>query len=79
MKLTRRDYLKAQAALTAATAAGITLPAHATPLAAGDEAKLKWSKAPCRFCGTGCGVMVGVKDGRVVATHGDRRRKSTAG
>ena len=28
-------------------------------------------KAPCRFCGTGCGVMVAVKDGRVVATHGD--------
>ena len=33
--------------------------------------ELRWSKAPCRFCGTGCGVMVGVKDGRVVATHGD--------
>ena len=47
MKLTRRDYLKTQAALAAATAAGITLPAHATPLATGEEAKLKWSKAPC--------------------------------
>ncbi len=34
-------------------------------------AELKWSKAPCRFCGTGCGVMVAVKDNRVVATHGD--------
>jgi anaerobic selenocysteine-containing dehydrogenase len=22
---------------------------------------LKWDKAPCRFCGTGCGVMVGVQ------------------
>ena len=32
---------------------------------------LKWSKAPCRFCGTGCGVMVAVKDNRVVATQGD--------
>ena len=40
--------------------------------AGGIEAlKIKWSKAPCRFCGTGCGVMVGVKEGRVVATHGD--------
>jgi nitrate reductase NapA len=36
-----------------------------------NAAKLKWSKAPCRFCGTGCGVTVGVKDNRVVATHGD--------
>ena len=33
--------------------------------------RLKWSKAPCRFCGTGCGVTVAVKDNRVVATHGD--------
>jgi nitrate reductase NapA len=79
MKLTRRDYLKTQAALTAATAAGITLPAHANPLATGAEVKLKWSKAPCRFCGTGCGVMVGVKDGRVVATHGDQQAEVNRG
>src|SRR5688572_13375694 len=79
MKLTRRDYLKTQAALTAATAAGITLPAHANPLATGAEVKLKWSKAPCRFCGTGCGVMVGVKDGRVVTTHGDQQSEVNRG
>src|SRR4051794_23402095 len=79
MKLTRRDYLKTQAALTAAAAAGITLPAQANPLATGDEVKLKWSKAPCRFCGTGCGVMVGVKDGRVVATHGDQQAEVNRG
>jgi nitrate reductase NapA len=30
-----------------------------------------WGKAPCRFCGTGCGVQVGVSDGRVVAVRGD--------
>ena len=28
-------------------------------------------KGVCRFCGTGCGLSVGVKDGRVVATKGD--------
>jgi len=32
---------------------------------------IKWDKAPCRFCGTGCSVLVGTKDGRVVATQGD--------
>jgi len=32
---------------------------------------LAWSKAPCRYCGTGCGVEVGVKDGRVQAVRGD--------
>jgi nitrate reductase NapA len=32
---------------------------------------MKWHKAPCRFCGTGCGVTVAVKSNRVVATLGD--------
>ena len=34
---------------------------------------IKWDKAPCRFCGTGCHVMVGVKNDRVVAIAGDRK------
>ncbi|MCY2966039.1 MAG: molybdopterin-dependent oxidoreductase [Planctomycetota bacterium] len=32
---------------------------------------LTWSKAPCRFCGVGCGVEVGVHDNKVVAVRGD--------
>ena len=72
MSLSRRDMLKAQAAAIAATAANIALPAAAQPVAQGiGSLEIKWSKAPCRFCGTGCGVMVGVKGGKVVATHGD--------
>ena len=52
--------------------AGIPLPGLAQGVdARKDAAELKWSKAPCRFCGTGCGVTVAVKDNRVVATHGD--------
>ncbi|MEK7317160.1 MAG: molybdopterin-dependent oxidoreductase, partial [Candidatus Eisenbacteria bacterium] len=35
-------------------------------------ADLAWKKAPCRFCGTGCGVEVGIKDGRAVAVRGDQ-------
>jgi nitrate reductase NapA len=35
------------------------------------EADLDWRKAPCRFCGTGCGVEVGIEDGRVMAVRGD--------
>jgi nitrate reductase NapA len=34
-------------------------------------ADIRWDKAPCRFCGTGCSVLVGTKDGRMVATQGD--------
>jgi nitrate reductase NapA len=70
--LSRRDLLKAQVAAVAAAATGITLPAAAQPIAGGiGTLEIAWSKAPCRFCGTGCGVMVGVKEGKVVATHGD--------
>lgn len=71
-RLTRRDYIKAQAISVAAAAAGVCVPTEAANLVTDTEAtQLKWSKAPCRFCGTGCGVMVGTKAGRVVATHGD--------
>ena len=67
----RRTFLKISA-MTAATAA-----AHRSAWA-GDTAMelqpdLQWHKAPCRFCGTGCHVMVGVRDGRVVAVAGDEK------
>jgi len=72
MTMTRREFIRNTAVATAASAAGMTLPADATNiLLEGDQTQLKWDKAPCRFCGTGCGVNVAVKDGRVVATHGD--------
>ena len=65
----RREFLK-QAALAAASSvlAG-TMPRNL--IAAEGADGLVWQKAPCRFCGTGCGVMVGVKRGRVVAVQGD--------
>jgi len=31
----------------------------------------QWDKAVCRFCGTGCGIMVAVKDDKIVAVKGD--------
>lgn len=42
-------------------------------LATASEADLTWTKAPCRYCGTGCGVEVGVKENRVVAVRGDEK------
>lgn len=78
--VSRRDVLKAQAASIAAAVAGISLPAEAQPVPGGIATlDIKWSKAPCRFCGTGCGVMVGVKDGQVVATHGDMQAEVNRG
>ena len=74
MTLSRREMLKAQAAGVAALAANMSVPANAQPVTGGvDSLQIKWSKAPCRFCGTGCGVMVGVKEGKVIATHGDMK------
>lgn len=79
-QLKRRDVLKAHAAAVAAATAGISLPATAQPVPGGvGSLEIKWSKAPCRFCGTGCGVMVGVKQGQVVATHGDMQAEVNRG
>lgn len=72
MKLKRREFIKANAVAMAAAAAGMQAPASASNLITrADETNLTWSKAPCRFCGTGCSVNVATKDGKVVATHGD--------
>jgi len=70
--ISRRDVIKAQAVAAAAAAAGLPLPAAAQNLVTDASlTDLKWSKAACRFCGTGCSIMVATKAGRVVATHGD--------
>jgi nitrate reductase NapA len=65
-ELTRRDLLKAGFTTAIVTAAG-PLPAL------GDDAQKgwRWDKAPCRFCGTGCGVLIASENGRVVAVRGD--------
>jgi nitrate reductase NapA len=69
MKVTRRDFIKTQAVAAAAATAGITMPT--TSVLAKDKTGIRWDKTACRFCGTGCSVLVGVKDGKVVATQGD--------
>jgi nitrate reductase NapA len=55
-----------------ASVGGIPLGADAANFVTdSDLTRLKWDKAPCRFCGTGCGVTVAVKENKVVATQGD--------
>ena len=70
----RREFLKlsalATASAVAATRAGAATPAQSIATAGNDG--IAWDKAPCRFCGTGCHVRVGVKDGKVVAIQGDQ-------
>ena len=77
----RRAFLKATAmSVAAGMAHDLTFadvpPESATPPGGTDLPILPnvdWNKAPCRFCGTGCHVQVGVRDGKVVAVTGDRQ------
>jgi len=53
----RREFLKLEAAAMAAAVGGLPAPAGAQNLVTNRAAtELKWDKAPCRFCGTGCGI-----------------------
>jgi nitrate reductase NapA len=71
MDATRRDFLKASVAASTAAAVGIPLSTSAQAAAGSAEEGWQWDKGVCRFCGTGCGIMIGTKDGRVVGTKGD--------
>ncbi len=70
--LQRRDFLRTSAMAAAAAtvhcrAFGAAEPGTAATAPGGGIA---WDKAPCRFCGTGCHVKVGVENGKVVAIAG---------
>jgi nitrate reductase NapA len=66
MDVTRREFLKCAAASSALMAIGGPLAFAAT-----EQPVDKWVKGVCRFCGTGCGVMVGVKNKQAVTVKGD--------
>ena len=59
MTWTRRDFLKASAAASALGALGSRQASAAEP-------QVRWVKSVCRYCGTGCGLHVGVRGGKVV-------------
>jgi nitrate reductase NapA len=65
-QLTRREFLGTTTAAAAAAALPVSTLAGAPP-----EKTWKWDKAPCRFCGVGCGLLVATARGKVVAVKGD--------
>lgn len=75
----RRQFISSGTAGITATVLGCTYDAIAsdqgTPRRASSSGLLNvlWDKAPCRYCGTGCGVEVGVRNGAVVAVRGDEK------
>ena len=75
----RRTFISSSSAGAAASMLGCTCQAFADdqgsprPATAEDLLNVIWDKAPCRYCGTGCGVEVGVREGKVVAVRGDEK------
>ena len=49
-----------------------------TPLTE-EDLKLTWSRSACPYCGVGCGVLVGAKEGRVLKVRGDPNHPANAG
>lgn len=78
-KLKRRQFLKAGAMATATAVASGSGNMALPVLGATPSNNVSWNKAPCRFCGTGCHVQVGVQDGRVVAVAGDKNAEVNKG
>jgi len=74
MDITRRSFIKAAAAQSAVTAAAVLFPGSrfgAWKNLDSSSGKIVWKKTPCRFCGTGCGLLAGVSGDRAVAVKGD--------
>lgn len=69
MTLSRRNFLASTAAASALAAVG----RPSTLFAAQQDPGLSWVKGVCRYCGTGCGVYKGVKNGKLVAVKGDKQ------
>lgn len=68
-KISRKEFIKTSAAVSAAAGIGVSLFPGMTY--AKNSSSMNWHKSVCRYCGVGCGVMVGEKDGKVVAVKGD--------
>jgi nitrate reductase NapA len=75
----RREFIVLGTASAATSLLGWSRETIVSPDLAADKKLIQatqllnvtWDKAPCRFCGTGCGVEVAVRDNRVVALRGD--------
>ncbi|RMD74564.1 MAG: nitrate reductase, partial [Lentisphaerae bacterium] len=73
--MSRRDFLKV------AGLSGMVVSAGSIPFLMGSDKTVylergvepdTWKRSVCRFCGTGCGADIGVKNGKVVAIRGTK-------
>ena len=77
--VTRRDFIKSAAVASVCAVAGCSKTEDAPVDLDMKAAGLEWHKSVCRFCGTGCGVQLGVKDEKLVALRGDPEHPTTKG
>lgn len=78
MENTRREFIKTSAAATLCAVAGCSRRPEDRDLDMEADG-LVWHKSVCRFCGTGCGVKLGVSNDRLVALRGDADHPTTKG
>ncbi|MCL3781630.1 nitrate reductase catalytic subunit NapA [Prolixibacteraceae bacterium JC049] len=71
MDISRRNFIKCSAVAAAATTAGILIPKDIKAKAEQTEKDWKWDKSTCRFCGTGCGIMIATRNDKIIAVKGD--------
>lgn len=69
--VSRREFIKAAAITSAAASVGIGVPSSLSAQGEKAQKDWHWDKAVCRFCGTGCGIMIATKDNKIVAVKGD--------
>ena len=69
--ISRREVLLTLGGVAAAVGAGAATWGGLELLVNRKQTVDTWTKSVCRFCGTGCGVRVGMNDGRVADVRGD--------
>ena len=71
MDVSRRGFLKLSGATLAASGLGISLSPAKSHAAALKTIHTKESLTVCPYCSVGCGIIVSVRDGKVINTEGD--------
>lgn len=71
---TRREFIKQMATSSALLVGSTYFPNVTFSAEETQDAEIpgvEWKKTPCRFCGVGCGLLVGIAHGQAVAVKGD--------
>src|SRR5262249_34567544 len=67
---TRREFMQASAGIGAATVAAFGTWGLLEALVPSATAAT-WHRSVCRYCGTGCTIRIGMRDGKITDVRGD--------